>query len=51
MFSIASMSAPAGAIANAYARATGIKPRKFPLNARAAFTPTPPGELPVPPTV
>jgi len=45
------MSAPAGAIANAYARATGIKPRKFPLNARAPFTPTPPGQLPVPPTV
>jgi len=45
------MSAPAGAIANAYARATRIKPRKFPLNARPAFTPTPPGQLPVPPTV
>jgi isoquinoline 1-oxidoreductase beta subunit len=42
------MSAPAGAIANAYARATGIKPRNFPLNARPAFTPTPPGQLPVP---
>src|SRR5439155_1302821 len=27
------MSAPSGAIANAYARATGIKPRKFLLNA------------------
>jgi isoquinoline 1-oxidoreductase beta subunit len=42
------MSAPAGAIANAYARGTGKKPRHFPLNARAAFTPTPPGQLPVP---
>ncbi|HYR34020.1 MAG TPA: molybdopterin cofactor-binding domain-containing protein [Burkholderiales bacterium] len=43
------MSAPSGAIANAYARATGIKPRKFPLNARDAFVATPPGELPAPP--
>ena len=42
------MSAPAGAIANAYARATGRKPRKFPLNARPVFTPTPPGQLPAP---
>jgi isoquinoline 1-oxidoreductase beta subunit len=42
------MSAPAGAIANAYARGTGRKPRNFPLNARAAFTPTPPGQLPPP---
>ncbi|MBC7940488.1 MAG: xanthine dehydrogenase family protein molybdopterin-binding subunit [Chitinophagaceae bacterium] len=42
------MSAPSGAIANAYARATGRKPRKFPLNAQAAFTPTPPGQLPAP---
>ncbi len=42
------MSAPAGAIANAYARATGIKPRKFPLNARPTFTPTPAGQLPAP---
>jgi isoquinoline 1-oxidoreductase subunit beta len=40
------MSAPAGAIANAYARATGRKPRDFPLNAQPAFTPTPPGQLP-----
>ena len=45
------MSAPSGAIANAYARATGIKPRKFPLNARAVFTPTAPGQLPVAPIV
>jgi isoquinoline 1-oxidoreductase beta subunit len=44
------MSAPAGAVANAYARATGLKPRKFPLNAQALFTPTPPGQLPVPAT-
>jgi isoquinoline 1-oxidoreductase beta subunit len=42
------MSAPAGAIANAYARATGIKPRNFPLNAQPVFTPTAPGQLPVP---
>ncbi len=42
------MSAPSGAIANAYARATGIKPRNFPLNAQPVFTPTPPGQLPVP---
>jgi len=42
------MSAPSGAMCNAYARATGRKPRRFPLNARAAFTPTPPGQLPPP---
>ena len=42
------MSAPAGAIANAYARGTGRKPRKFPLNARPVFTPTPAGQLPAP---
>lgn len=42
------MSAPSGAIANAYARATGLKPRKFPLNAQPAFTPTPAGQLPAP---
>lgn len=40
------MSAPAGAIANAYARATGRKPRDFPLNAQPSFTPVPPGQLP-----
>ena len=40
------MSANSGAIANAYARATGIKPRKFPLNAQPAFVPTAPGKLP-----
>jgi isoquinoline 1-oxidoreductase beta subunit len=45
------MSAPSGAIANAYARATGIKPRKFPLNAQDPITDvTPPGQLPVPGT-
>lgn len=44
------MSAPAGAIANAYARATGIKPRNFPLNAQPVFTPTPAGQLPPPAT-
>lgn len=42
------MSAPASAIANAYARATGIKPRNFPLNAQPVFTPTPAGQLPAP---
>jgi isoquinoline 1-oxidoreductase beta subunit len=40
------MTAPSGAIANAYARATGIKPRNFPLNAQPAYTPFPAGELP-----
>jgi isoquinoline 1-oxidoreductase beta subunit len=40
------LSAPAGAIANAYARATGRVPRRFPLNARPRFTPTPAGQLP-----
>jgi isoquinoline 1-oxidoreductase beta subunit len=44
------MSAPSGAIANAYARATGRKPRKFPLNAQPAYVPTPAGQLPAPPT-
>ena len=42
------LSAASGAIANAYARATGIKPRKFPLNAPAVYTPVPPGQLPSP---
>ena len=51
------MSVPSGAIANACAnanacaRATGLKPRKFPLNARPAFTPTAAGQLPVAPIV
>jgi isoquinoline 1-oxidoreductase beta subunit len=44
------MSAPSGAIANAYARATGRKPRNFPLNTPVAFTPTAPGQLPPPAT-
>lgn len=44
------MSAPSGAIANAYRRATGRPPRNFPLNARPAFTATPPGQLPPPAT-
>ena len=42
------LSANSGAIANAYARATGLKPRKFPLNAQPAFTPVAPGKLPDP---
>jgi len=42
------MSAPSGAMCNAYWRATGRRPRSFPLNARAAFTPTPAGQLPAP---
>jgi isoquinoline 1-oxidoreductase beta subunit len=37
------------AIANAYARATGIKPRNFPLNPQPAITDAvPPGQLPAP---
>jgi isoquinoline 1-oxidoreductase beta subunit len=44
------MSAPSGAIANAYAKATGRKPRKFPLNVQPAYTPTPAGQLPPPAT-
>ncbi len=42
------LSAASGAIANAYARATGRKPRKFPLNAPFVFTPVPAGRLPEP---
>lgn len=42
------LSAASGAIANAYARATGRKPRNFPLNAPASYTPVPPGQLPTP---
>lgn len=41
-------SASSGAIANAYARATGLQPRKFPLNAQPAYTLVPPGRLPDP---
>jgi isoquinoline 1-oxidoreductase beta subunit len=42
------LSASSGAIANAYGRATGIKPRSFPLNFPVDFTPIPPGKLPTP---
>ena len=42
------LAASSGAIANAWARATGRKPRKFPLNAQPAFTPVAPGKLPDP---
>jgi isoquinoline 1-oxidoreductase beta subunit len=42
------LSVAAGAIANAYARATGIKPRKFPLNPQPSYVPVPPGQLPAP---
>lgn len=41
-------SVAAAAIANAYARATGIKPRNFPLNPQPAFEAVPPGQLPTP---
>lgn len=40
------MSASSAAIANAYARATGTKVRKFPLFFPVDFTPFPPGKLP-----
>ena len=42
------LSASSGAIANAWARATGLKPRKFPLYFPVDFTPFPPGKLPNP---
>jgi len=42
------MAAPSGALANAYARATGIKPRSFPLLHGQALTPVPPGVIPPP---
>ena len=42
------MAAPTGAIANAYGRATGIKPRSFPLVFPVNFEPYPPGYLPPP---
>ena len=42
------LSASSGAIANAWARATGRKPRSFPLNFPIDFTPFPPGKLPDP---
>ena len=40
------LSASSAAIANAYARATGTKPRKFPLYFPVDFEPFPPGKLP-----
>lgn len=43
------MSAPAGAIANAFARATGEEARNFPLVHPVDFTPVPPTMLPDPP--
>ena len=42
------MAGCSGAIANAWARATGVKPRKFPLYFPVDFTPFPPGKLPNP---
>ena len=42
------LSANSGAIANAYARATGLKPRNFPLNAQPAFTAPAPGQIAAP---
>ncbi|MFD4248331.1 molybdopterin cofactor-binding domain-containing protein [Amycolatopsis thermoflava] len=45
------ITAPSAAIANAYAAATGIKPRSFPLVFDVDFTPFPPGALPAPPLV
>ncbi|HSW04068.1 xanthine dehydrogenase family protein molybdopterin-binding subunit [Aquabacterium sp.] len=42
------LSASSGAIANAWARATGLKPRSFPLHFPIDFTPFPPGALPTP---
>ena len=44
------LSASSGAIANAWARATGQKPRRFPLYFPVDFTPFPPGKLPEPVT-
>lgn len=42
------MAAPQGAIANAYAKATGRKPRSFPLVFPIDFEPYPPSHLPAP---
>jgi isoquinoline 1-oxidoreductase beta subunit len=42
------MAAPTGAIANAYTRATGRRPRSFPINHEVDFKPVPPGKLPPP---
>jgi isoquinoline 1-oxidoreductase beta subunit len=45
------IAAPTGAIANAYARATGIKPRSFPLVFPVDFGVYPPDSLPAPPNL
>ncbi|MGQ0844136.1 MAG: molybdopterin cofactor-binding domain-containing protein [Sporichthyaceae bacterium] len=42
------MAAPTGAIANAYYRATGRRPRRFPINHPVDFDPIPPGLQPPP---
>lgn len=42
------MAAPTGAIANAFAKATGTRPRSFPINHQVDFDPFPPGQLPPP---
>lgn len=42
------LSAASGATANAWARATGLKPRRFPLHFPVDFTPFPPGAFPTP---
>ena len=42
------MAAPSGALANAYARATGIKPRSFPLLHDPTGEPVPPDVIPPP---
>ena len=42
------LSAASGAVANAWARATGNKPRNFPLLFPVDFTPYPPGAFPQP---
>lgn len=43
------LAAPFGAVVNAYARATGTKPRSFPIFSELDFTPYPPSTLPRPP--
>lgn len=42
------MTAPTGAIVNAFTRVTGIRPRNFPINFDVDFTPFPPGAVPPP---
>ncbi|GAA0607279.1 molybdopterin-dependent oxidoreductase [Sporichthya brevicatena] len=42
------MAAPTGAIAQAYAKVTGIRPRKFPIIHPVDFEPFAPGQLPPP---